>query len=72
MPWRVVSLAWPRLVDALWPLDLAELIVRLPKLLARFARLDADGEYRADEDRSRPLQVDDFRSRFEPHVAKAA
>lgn len=72
MPWKVVSILWPAVIAALLPLELAELIARLPRLVVRLARLDADGGALADHDRSRPRQLDDFRSRFASHLAKAA
>lgn len=55
---------WPAIVAALLPLDLRTLVQRLPKLLARLAAMDTLGHDRAANDRSRPRQVDDFRSRF--------
>jgi hypothetical protein len=64
MPWKVVTIVWPALVAALLPLDLAHAIALLPRMLARLHTLDSAGEYRAERDRSRPHQVDDFRSRF--------
>lgn len=72
MPWKAVSLLWPALVAALMPLDLAALFQRFPRILARLAALDAEGDHLADEDRSRPHQLDDFRSRFASRVRKAA
>jgi hypothetical protein len=72
MPWKAVSLLWPAVVAALMPLDLAALCQRFPKILARLAMLDAEGHQLADEDRSRPRQVDDFRSRFASSIRKAA
>jgi len=72
MPWKVVSIVWPTLVAALLPLDLAEVIVSLPHILMRLAAIDGEDEHLEDDDRSRPRQVDDFRSRFSSHVRRAA
>lgn len=72
MPWKAVSILWPALVAALMPLDLAQVIKRFPRILARLAALDAEGDHLADDDRSRPRQLDDFRSRFAARVRKAA
>jgi hypothetical protein len=72
MPWKVVSILWPQIAKALLPLDLAKVIARLPRLLARLAALDHDGDYRADNDRSRPRQVDNFRSRFASEIRSVA
>lgn len=72
MPWKTVSMLWPAIIAALLPLDLSTLVARLPRLLVRLAALDAVGEDRAGEDRSRPRQVDNFRSRFAVRIAKAA
>lgn len=73
MPWRVVTIVWPVLVAALWPLDLAGLIVRFPAILARLAAIDTESDSRERAHRrSRPHQVDDFRSRLAPYIRKAA
>jgi hypothetical protein len=64
MPWKVVSILWPAIVAALLPLELAEVARRLPRLLLRLERLDAEGDARAFDDRSRPRQVDGFRARI--------
>jgi hypothetical protein len=62
----VTSIVWPAIVAALLPLDLRDLVIRLPHLLEHLypcARVEhqADDD---DDDRSRPRQVDDFRTRF--------
>lgn len=67
-----MTLVWPVLVAALLPLDLTNAIARLPRILARLAAIDAEGERRNQKDRSRPHQVDDFRSRFATSIRKAA
>jgi hypothetical protein len=72
MPWKAVSILWPALVAALMPLDLADVIKRFPRILARLDALDAEGHYLADDDRSRPRQLDEFRSRFSSSVRKAS
>ena len=72
MPWKVVSILWPAVVAALLPLELAELVARLPRIVVRLARLDADGGARAWDDRSRPRQLDEFRSRYASQLARAA
>lgn len=72
MPWKVVSVLWPAIVAALQPLDLAELVVRLPDIVLRLTQLDAVGGDRANHDRSQPHQVDDFRSRFASQLSTAA
>ena len=72
MPWKVVSIVWPAIVAALLPLELTDIIARLPHILARIAALDAERGGRARDDRSRPRQVDDFRSSFAPRPRKAA
>lgn len=64
MPWKAVTIVWPAIVAALLPLDLADAIARLPRILARLAAIDAEGDCLSEKDRSRPHQVDDFRSRF--------
>ena len=64
MPWKVVTIVWPAIVAGLLPLDLADAIARLPRILARLASIDAEGGWLSEKDRSRPHQVDDFRSRF--------
>jgi hypothetical protein len=64
MPWKVVSIVWPRLVAALLPLELSDVISRLPRIIERLAALDTPRKSHPDRDRSRPRQVDDFRSRF--------
>jgi hypothetical protein len=63
---------WPAIIAALLPLDLRALVQRLPKLLARLAAMDAPGNGRASNDRSRPRQVNDFRSRFFSEIQAAA
>lgn len=68
MPWKAVSIVWPAIVAALLPLSLAELIAHLPGILKRLAALDAGSDARRQEDRSRPRQVERFRSRFEPQL----
>ena len=72
MPWKTVSILWPVLVAALMPLDLADLIARFPRILSRLSELDAEGDFLADHDRSRPHQVDDFRSRFASRVKRVS
>jgi hypothetical protein len=63
---------WPTIVAALLPLDLRALIQRLPMLLARLAAMDTPGQGRASNDRSKPRQVDEFRSRFFSQIQAAA
>jgi len=72
MPWKAVSIAWPAIVAALLPLDLTTLIARLPHIMSRLAALEADAGSRADNDRSRPHQLDAFRSRFASSLGVAA
>jgi len=72
MPWKATTILWPALVAALMPLDLAAVLKRFPRLLARLATLDPEGDDRSDDDRSRPRQVDHFRSQFASCVRKAA
>jgi hypothetical protein len=57
-----VSILWPVLVAALLPLNVHNIAAHLPNLLTRIAAMD--GKRRAQRDRSRPHQVDDFRSQF--------
>ena len=71
MPWKVVTVIWPVLVAALLPLNLGEAVDRLPRIVARLAALDAEGERRDQNDRSRPRQIDDFRSRYASHIETA-
>jgi hypothetical protein len=68
MPWKVVTIVWPALVAALLPLDLPRALALLPDILARLDALDAIGKYRNPYDRSKPSQVDDFRSRFASRI----
>lgn len=72
MPWNTVSILWPAIVAALLPLDLATLIDRLPRVLARLDAIDAALDNRADDDRSRPRQVERFRSRYGSQIRTAA
>lgn len=72
MPWTTVGILWTAIVAALLPLDLAALIERLPWILERLAALDREADGRARDDRSRPRQVDDFRSRYEGELDWAA
>lgn len=72
MPWKVVSILWPTMVAALLPLELPDVIARLPHLIQRLAALDAAADDLSDDDRSRPRQVDIFRSRFPSHIARAS
>jgi len=72
MPWKTVSILWPALVAALMPLELADVIKRFPQILARLVALDTEGDHLADDDRSRPHQVDDFRSRLVARLKRAA
>jgi len=72
MPWKVVSILWPAIVAALLPLELEEVTRRLPQLLVRLAHLDAEGDARANADRSRPRQVDGFRARIDTPRSNAA
>lgn len=64
MPWKVVSIVWPAIVAALLPLDLRDVIAGLPSITERLAKLTGYDRARTDHDRSRPRQVEDFRSRF--------
>lgn len=72
MPWKAVSIVWPAIVAALLPLDLTRVIACLPNLIARLAALGSDNRHTPDGDRSRPHQVDDFRSRLAALARKAA
>lgn len=72
MPWTVASIVWPALVAALLPLSLADVIKRLPNVLDRFAAMQNEGDDVADDDRSRPRQLDDFRSRHASLVKPVA
>jgi hypothetical protein len=72
MPWKAVSILWPAIVAALMPLELANLVARFPRILARLSALDEEGDHLAAGDRSRPRQLDLFRSRFASRVRKAA
>lgn len=72
MPWKVASILWPAIVAALLPLELADVVKRLPRILARLAAIDAEGDGRAGDDRARPHQVEDFRSRYARRVRRAA
>ena len=72
MPWKAVSLLWPAIVAALLPLDLATIIARWPRLLARLAALDVAPRHDAYQDRSRPRQVDRFRAWFDAELRHAA
>ena len=72
MPWKAVSLLWPAIVAALLPLDLATIIKRWPRLLARLAALDAPIDPDDDGDRSQPRQVERFRARFARELGAAA
>ena len=64
MPWHTVSIVWPALLAALLPLSLADIIKRLPDILTRLTTMYEEGDDVAAHDRSRPRQVDNFRSRF--------
>lgn len=62
----MTSIVWPAIVAALLPLDLRDLVIRLPHLLKHLytcARVEHQPDD-DDDDRSRPRQVDDFRTRF--------
>jgi hypothetical protein len=72
MPWKATSILWPALVAALMPLDLAHVIKRFPRILARLAALDPEGDLLTDNDRSRPRQLELFRSRFSSRITKLA
>jgi hypothetical protein len=72
MPWKVVSIVWPTIVAALLPLDLPDVISRLPSIVARLAALDVRRKRNPDHDRSQPHQVNDFRSRFVTPASTAA
>ena len=72
MPWKVVSMLWPAIVAALLPLSLADMISRLPSLIARLNLLDTIGNYRASQDRSRPRQVIDFKQTYADYIPEAA
>ena len=72
MPWKATSILWPALVAALMPLDLANVIRRFPRILARLAALDPEGDFLADNDRSRPRQLELFRSRFASRISEPA
>jgi hypothetical protein len=64
MPWKVVSILWPAIVAALLPVDLPNVISRLPHIITRLAALTGENRQATAHDRSRPHQADDFRSRF--------
>ena len=66
-----MSILWPPLVAALWPLDLATLLQRLPHILVRLEALDATVDPTDPDDRSRPKQVARFRTWF-MHELRAA
>jgi hypothetical protein len=53
------------------PLELATVIARFPQILARLAALDEEGDHVALDDRSRPHQLELFRSRYASRVRKA-
>jgi hypothetical protein len=72
MPWKLATILWPAIVAALLPLELAELVARLPHLIARITALDAEGEHRAPNDRSRPRQVNAFRASYASRIRRAA
>jgi hypothetical protein len=72
MPWKLTSILWPAIVAALLPLELAALVKRLPDLIARLTALDAEGDARARDDRSRPRQVDAFRLSYAPRIRQVA
>jgi hypothetical protein len=72
MPWKVVSIVWLSMIAALLPLELPDVISRLPSIVGRLAALDARNKPNPDHDRSRPRQVDDFRSRFIARAKAAA
>jgi hypothetical protein len=62
----VTSIVWPAIVAALLPLELRDLVTRLPHLLKHLSTC-ARVEHQPnddDDDRSHPRQVDDFRTRF--------
>ncbi len=71
MPWKITTVLWPAIVAALLPLELAELVSRLPRLIARLAALDADGGDRAPDDRSQPRQVGAFRASYASRIQRA-
>jgi hypothetical protein len=72
MPWKAVSLLWPAMLAALSPLDLKTMLERWPRLLARLAALDSELSPYAREDRSRPRQVERFRTWFGAELRSAA
>lgn len=72
MPWKVTTILWPAIVAALMPLELADVIKHFPDILSRLEALDAEGHDLAESDRSRPHQLEDFRSRFLVSIRKAA
>lgn len=72
MPWKLTTILWPAIVAALLPLELSELVARLPRLIARLAALDAEAEGRAPHDRSRPRQLDVFRASYALRIRRAA
>ena len=62
----MTSIVWPAIVAALLPLDLRDWVIRLPHLLEHLypcARVEHQPDD-DDDDRSRPRQGDDFRTRF--------
>lgn len=61
-PWKLTSLLWPAILSALLPLGLHELLERLPTLIVCLDTADQPADARSDDDRSRPRQIDDFRS----------
>jgi hypothetical protein len=72
MPWKVVSIVWPAIVAALLPLDLAHVTARLPHIITRLAAQGSENRHTPDGDRSRPHQVDNFRSRYATPARRAA
>ena len=64
----VVSVVWPALIAALLPLNLANVNKHLPSIIDRLSAMQNEGDRRSDNDRARPHQLDNFRSRYASHV----
>jgi len=59
---------WPILIASLLPLDLNDIANRLQNIMHRLDVSDTDGSFRADKDRSRPRQVEDFRRAYATYI----
>jgi len=63
---------WPAIVAAVLPLDLATLLKRWPRVLARIVALDPKVDPTDPDDRSRPKQLTRFRVWFKHKLAPVA